>query len=96
MEQIPQAPQFEGGDAKTERDHDLNVRNMVQLMLAEKHSDTLLSFIHEHAKAIGDLFERYPGLYDFYDRNPDGVIEYIEKELGLTDEKGESEGQTLH
>ena len=94
MEGVPQKNSPESKQERKLDDHDVGVKNKIQLLLAERYGEgDLLEFIHKHSEDIARIFDTYEGLYDYYDDPEKGeemVMEYVAEKLGFI------KGPTLH
>ena len=66
-------------NVQSREDHLLENRNMIQIMLAQKHGQDIGAFIGEHAKDVSDYIDSHPDILNKFDNDPDGVLDELDK-----------------
>ena len=57
----------------------VDIRNNIQIEIAERHGEEMYDFISAHAKDIGDYLEINPEILRMYKTNPNEAIKEVEK-----------------
>jgi hypothetical protein len=63
------------------RDRIVDIGNLIQLQLAERHGETIENFIEKHAKDFRDVLDAHPEIIEGFDHTTEEMLHRIETVL---------------